>query len=119
MAAPAAMPEFCGNVAAVEAAPYWDDALARIALKHRKVEGMAYSLRTEHQDYANRNGTMTPEQQRAYVQEYRATLVTAEEDAFWQRAASSQGDHYFGSAKTLALIGQAFAEAALEMEKQD
>ena len=111
MAAPAAMPEFNGNVVAVQTAPYWDEALASIEDKHSKVNGMAYFLRTRHKDHANKDGKMTPEQQRAYVKEYRAKLITAEEDAFWQRAASNQGYHYFGSAKILGQIGQAFGEA--------
>jgi len=118
MAAPAAMPEFKGNVVAVETAPCWDEALASIEDKHSKVNGMAYFLRTEHKDHANKDGKMTPQQQRAYVKEYRAKLITAKEDAFWQRAASHQGYHYFGSAKTMALIGKAFAEATLKMEKR-
>jgi alpha-galactosidase len=117
MAAAAAMPEFKGRVAAVQTAPFYDMALEAIERKHSKVNGMAYFLRTEHKNHANKDGKMTPEQQRAYVKEYRAKLITAEEDAFWQRAASNQGYHYFGSAKTMALIGKAFAEAALKMEK--
>jgi hypothetical protein len=118
MAAPAAMGEFKGNVVAVQTAPYWDEALASIELKHSKVNGMAYFLRTEHKDHANKDGKMTQKQQRAYIQEYRATLITPEEDAFWQYAASHQGYHYFGCAKTFAQIGKAFAEAMLEMEKK-
>jgi len=118
MAAPAEMPEFEGNVVAVQTAPYWDEALASIELKHSKVNGMAYFLRTEHKDHANKDGKMTQKQQRAYIQEYRATLITPEEDAFWQYAASHQGYHYFGCAKTFAQIGKAFAEAMLEMEKK-
>ena len=61
---------------------------------------------------------MTPQQQRAYVKEYRAKLITPEEDQFWQYAASHQGYHYFGCAKTLAQIGKAFAEAMLETERE-
>jgi len=34
----------------------------------------------------------------------------------WQRGASNGGDHYLGSAKTMAQIGKAFAEDMLEME---
>jgi len=116
MTAPAAMAEFKGNVAAVQTAPYYDMALEAIEQKHSKVAGMAYFLRTQHEDHPNKDGKMTPEQQRAYLEEYRASLITPEEDAFWERAASHQGYHYFGSAKTMALIGQAFAEALLEME---
>jgi len=118
MAAAAAMPELKGRVAAVQTAPFYDMALEAIEQKHSKVNGMAYFLRTEHKDHANKDGKMSPEQQRAYVKEYRAKLITAEEDASWQRAASHQGYHYFGSAKTMALIGKAFAEATPKMEKR-
>ena len=118
MAAPAAMLEFKGTVPAVQTAPYYDMALEAIERKHSKVRGMAYFLRTKHKDHANRDGKMTKEQQQTYVREYRAKLITPEDEAFWKRAASNQGYHYFGSAKTLALIGQAFAEANLEMEKK-
>jgi alpha-galactosidase len=36
----------------------------------------------------------------------------------WKRGASNAGYHYLGCAKTMALIGKAFAEANLEMEKR-
>ena len=34
-----------------------------------------------------------------------------------ERGVSNAGYHYLGCAKTFALIGKAFAEATLEMEK--
>jgi len=52
------------------------------------------------------------------MKEYRAKLITPEEEAMWQRGASNAGYHYLGCAKTMALIGKAFAEAVLEIEKQ-
>ncbi len=116
MAAPAAMPEFQGRVAAIQTAPFYDMALEAIEQKHSKVRQMAYLLRIKHKDHANKDGKMTREQQQAYVREYRAKLVTAEDDAFWKRAASHQGYHYFGSAKTMGQIGKAFAEAMLGIE---
>jgi hypothetical protein len=51
-------------------------------------------------------------------QSSRAKPITPEEDAFWQPAASHQGYHYSGSAKTMALIGETFAAAMLQMEKK-
>ena len=113
-----AMPEFKGSVAAVQTAPFYDMALDAIERKHSKVRQMAYFLRTKHKAHANKDGTMTKEQQRACLKEYRAKLITSEEDAFRRRAASHQGYHYFGSAKTFAQIGKAFAEAMLKMEKK-
>ena len=118
MAAPAAMPEFKGNVAAVPTAPYWDTALADIELKINKVRQMAWLLRTKNKNHANKDGKMTGQQQQAYLTEYRAKLITAEEEALWQRGASNGGYHYLGCAKTMAQIGKAFAEAMLEMEKK-
>ena len=72
MASPAAMPEFKGSVVAVATAPYWDTALGKIESKHGKVRQMSYFLRSKHKDHANKNGTMTAEQQQAYLKEYRA-----------------------------------------------
>ena len=36
----------------------------------------------------------------------------------WQRGVSNAGYHYSGCAKTMALIGRAFAEAVFEMENR-
>ena len=118
MAAPAASPEFKGNVAAVQTAQFWDEDLQAIEDKTSKVNQMRWFLRTEHKDHVNKDGKMTREQQQAYVRAYRAKLVTAEDDALWKRAASHQAYHYFGCAKTMAQIGKAFAEAMVEMEKK-
>ena len=46
-----------------------------------------------------------------------AKRIGPEKEALWKRGASNAGYHYLGCAKTLALIGKAFAEAMLEMEK--
>jgi len=138
MAAPAAMPEFKGNVAAVQTAPYWDKPLADIEAKNGKVGKVsyylrkggvpgrvvssnypiAYSLRKQYWDAPIEDRKMTKEQQQAYVKEYRAKLITAQDEAMWKRGASNAGYHYLGCAKTMALIGKAFAQAMLEMQKQ-
>ncbi len=57
-------------------------------------------------------------QQQAWLEEYPAELITPEAEALLQRGAANGGDHYLGSAKTMALIGKAFGEAMLEMEKK-
>ena len=59
---------------------------------------------------------MTPEQQREYLNEYRARMISPADEVMWKRGASNGGYHYLGCAKTMALIGKAFAEAILEME---
>jgi hypothetical protein len=51
MAAPAAMPEFKGNVVAVQTAPFWSDELGAIDEKHEKVSQMRYFLDSKHKDH--------------------------------------------------------------------
>ena len=118
MAAPAALPEFKGNVVAVPTSPFWDEQLAAIQAKYEKVNQMAYLLRTENKNAANADGSMSKEQQRDYLRKYEAEQVSPEEVALRARGASNAGYHYLGCAKTFALMGEAFAEAVLEMRGQ-
>ncbi|MDX1970674.1 MAG: sialate O-acetylesterase [Planctomycetaceae bacterium] len=115
MAAPAALPEFRGNVIAVETAPFWSEELGDIADKHDKVRQMSYYLDSKHRDHANADGKMTADQKQAYLKKLEAELITPEETARWKRGASNAGYHYLGCAKTFALMGRAFAEATLTM----
>ena len=115
MAAPAALPEFKGNVAAVETAPFWSEELGAIDRKHEKVSQMGYFLNSKHKDHANADGHMTDAEKREYLKKYEAELITPAEVALWKRGASNAGYHYLGCAKTFALMGRAFAEANLEM----
>lgn len=118
MAAPADMPEFRGNVTAVQTAPYWDEPLAAIDAKRGKVRQMAHYLRTKNPNHANKDGAMSEQEQKEFVARYRVELIGSEEEARWQRGASNAGYHYLGCAKTMALIGRAFAEAMLEMQNR-
>ncbi len=115
MAAPAAMPEFKGNVVAVQTAPFWSEELAAIDKQHEKVRQMRYFLDSKHKDHANADGKMTEEQKREFVKKFEADLITPAEAALWKRGASNAGYHYLGCAKTFALMGKAFAEANLKM----
>ena len=118
MAAPAALPEFKGNVVAVETAPYWDQPLGDIDQKNAQIRQMGHFLRSKHKGHANKDGKMTKDQQQTYLKDYRAKLITPADEALWKRGASNAGYHYLGCAKTMALIGQAFAQASLQMEKK-
>ena len=115
MAAPASLPEFQGNVAAVQTAPFWDEKLGAIAEKHDQVRQMAYLLKTKNKNQANADGSMDEQQQREYVKSFEAKLISPEEVALWKRGASNAGYHYLGCARTFALMGKAFAETALEL----
>jgi hypothetical protein len=118
MAAPAFLPEFKGNVVAVETAPFWSEELGAIDKKHERVRQMRYFLDSKHKDHANADGKMTEEQKREFVKKFEADLITPAEAALWKRGASNVGYHYLGCAKTFALMGQAFAEATLQMMKE-
>ena len=115
MAAPAALSEFQGNVTAVRTAPFWDEKLGAIQDKKEKVRQMASELRNKGKRSANADGKMSEAQQKAYLKDYEAKLITPEEAATLKRGASNAGYHYLGCAKTFALMGEAFAEAALRM----
>ncbi|MFO1522658.1 MAG: sialate O-acetylesterase [Kiritimatiellia bacterium] len=117
MAAPAAMPEFAGTVVAVETAPFWAEELAAIDAKRGQVRQMRHFLDTKHKDHANAGGNMTEEQKNEYMKKFEAGLIPPADAARWERGASNAGYHYLGCAKTFALMGRAFAEALLQLER--
>lgn len=117
MTAPSLLPEFRGNVVAVPTAPFWAEELGVIDEKRQQVRQMGYYLNSKHKDYANKDGTMSEEQQREFLKQYEAQLITPADEAMWKRGASNAGYHYLGCAKTFALMGAAFAEANLRMLK--
>lgn len=111
MAAPAAYPEFKGNVAAVHTGEYWDKQLE--AIDNRSHQAGLHRLTLQHRD-----GLEGAALNQAYAA-YRATLFTPEEEAILKAGKSNQGFHYLGSAKTMAGIGKGFAEAMLKMRNAD
>lgn len=119
MAAPAVLPEFNGNVFAVQTAPFWPEELGAIADKRDQVRQMRFYLDSKHKDHANADGHMTEVQKREYMKVFETKLISSAESALWQRGASNQGYHYLGCAKTFALMGTAFAEALLHNPSQD
>jgi Carbohydrate esterase, sialic acid-specific acetylesterase len=117
MAAPAAMPEFKGNVIAVETAPFWSEELAAIEAKRGELRKMRHLLDSKNKNHANADGKMTEAQKREYMTKFEADLISPAEAAMWARGASNQGYHYLGCAKTFATMGTAFAEALLSNRK--
>lgn len=117
MAAPADMPEFKGNVVAVQTAPFWSDELGAIDAKRAQINQMRWFLDSQHKDHPNADGHMTGEQKNQYLKQFEADLISPAEAALWQRGASNAGYHYLGCAKTFALMGKNFAEANLAMMK--
>jgi alpha-galactosidase len=117
MAEPALLPEFVGNVTAVQTAPFWSAELGAIDAKRAEIRQMGFYLSSKHKDYANADGHMTEEQKREYLKEFEARLISPAEKTLWERGASNAGYHYLGCAKTFALMGKAFADATLKMMK--
>lgn len=117
MAAAAQLPEFEGNVAAVETAPFWDAPPSAVADKYDQVQQMEYYLRTKHKDHANADGNMPPAEQRDFIKGYTDGLISPEEAALWKQGASHLGYHCLGCAKTLALMGRSFADTLLGIRR--
>lgn len=113
MAAPASMPEFKGNVFAVQTSPFWDEKLDVIDKKRGDIRQKGYLLRTENKNHENADGKMSKEDQQEFLKEYEKNLFTQEELDLEARGKSNAGYHYLGSAKTYSLIGQALANALL------
>ncbi len=103
MAEPASLPEFKGNVAAVQTAPYWDDKLDALFTR-------------EQADWPKVNATVKAEHDESWGNKMKvmAENFTPEEWKYLQ-GASAFGFHYLGAAKIMAPIGKAFADAMLKL----
>jgi len=112
MSAPAEMPEFKGNVIAIPTAPFWDAKLGKIDNKFGQVRG-----KRGHFDSQVKAGKMTKEEAAKQMKEFEDSLITPEDKKAWARGASNAGYHYLGCAKTFALMGRAFADALLPLQK--
>lgn len=107
MAAPAALPEFEGDVVAVLTEKYWDPELKDLTNRDEKLKQEAKKQQKEQ----NLDGKAA----NALLGELRATEFTDREQEILEKGISNQGYHYLGSAKILGGIGRAFAEAAAEL----
>ena len=103
-AAPASLPEFKGNVVAVETAPFWDDELDALQQRMEKLEAKA--------------GARQPRRTRSRLRRRRTRLARRPSQSSFTpeelkrlKGVSNGGYHYLGAAKILAPIGKAFAEA--------
>jgi hypothetical protein len=111
-AAPAALPEFKGNVVAVETAPFWDSDLnetrERVQALWPKADA---ALAEEIKKHPNqiRDGE-------AFKDKFIADNLPPE-IAKRMSGVSNFGFHYLGAAKIMAPIGKAFAEAMAALQK--
>ncbi|QDV41002.1 hypothetical protein Enr13x_08400 [Stieleria neptunia] len=102
MAAPAAMPEFEGNVAAVLTENYWDAELDELKDRGGKIKAKSQEL--------NKDPSLSRQQREQALATFREELYTPRELEILKGSSNAQY-HYNGSAKIMAQIGKGFAEA--------
>jgi hypothetical protein len=101
MAAPAALPEFAGNVAAVWTEVYWDKELSAAKAKEQMVRGEA----------KRRVGAGETVDVEALLKE----KLSERERTILQKGISNLEFHYLGSAKILGGVGKGLAEAMVRL----
>ncbi|WP_395717862.1 sialate O-acetylesterase [Prosthecobacter sp.] len=109
MAAPAALPEFKGNVAAIRTEQYWDRELKHARAKENEVKERAKKAAKEQK--------LKPAEERALVEKMRAESLTERERLVLEKGVSNAEFHYLGSAKILGGIGKGLAEAMQRLRK--
>lgn len=109
--APTLLPEFKGNVVAVETAPYWDDDLD--ALQQRKEKLNAKLEQEFKKDPKLKQADKDELRKKAMDEQFKP-----EELKRLKTGVSNGGYHYLGAAKILAPIGKAFAEAVIGAESK-
>ena len=107
MAAPAEMPEFKGRVAAVSTEEFWEPRLEELQGRWKEVKAKNGELKAQ---------GLSKEQQKAAIDEFLKTVYSPEEWKLMETGVSQACYHYMGSAKIMARIGKAFAEAMIKLE---
>jgi len=112
MAAPAAMDEFKGTVAAVRTEKFWDREVSALKEREEALKPEIERIRGE-----VKQGTQTRAQGDAAIESLYASRFNERELALLRESVSNQEYHYLGSARILAPIGEAFAESAVALLK--
>ncbi len=111
MAAPASLPEFQGNVAAVLTENFWDLDVVALRQREKPIKEQEKRLREE--------GKLSREEQKAAVEKLYAETFDERELDILRNSVSNADFHYMGSGKVMAQIGKGFAEALVEMLGQN
>lgn len=109
MAAPAKLPEFKGNVAAVLAEKYWDRELKVARAKEAKLKDQAKQQA--------KGGKLKPAEEKAAADKLLAEGLTQRERQVLEKGVSNAEFHYLGSAKILGGVGKGLAEAMAELKQ--
>jgi alpha-galactosidase len=108
MAAPAAMPEFKGKVAAVQLDKFWDPKLEELQCRWQKVKDKSRELK---------GSTLGNDEKKAAIDAFLKTVYSPEEWKLMEIGVSNATYHYLGSAKIMARMGKAFADALADLSK--
>lgn len=108
MAAPAALPEFKGTVAAVRTEKFWDQELTAAKAKENTLRQQAKKLAAENK--------LKPAEEKAALAKLLLEGLTERERMVLEKGISNQEYHYLGSAKILGGIGKGLAEAMIELK---
>jgi hypothetical protein len=109
MAAPAEMPEFKGHVAAVSTEEFWEPELEELQGRWKQVKAKNGELKAK---------GLSKQEHTDAMDEYLKTVYTPEEWKLMETGVSNACYHYLGSAKIMARIGKAFAEAMIKLEEK-
>lgn len=113
MAAPAALPEFKGNVTAVLTEKCWDMEVVDLRQREKQIKPRVDEINSGVEE-----GKLTREQEKAALDRLYRETFTQREIEILKNSTSNFTFHYMGSAKIMAQIGKAFAEALAEMQRK-
>ncbi|GIW78477.1 MAG: hypothetical protein KatS3mg105_0284 [Gemmatales bacterium] len=113
MAAPAKMPEFKGNVAAVLTENYWDLELAKLQEREKALKPKIDAI-----NKMVKEKKLSREEGKAAIDKLYSDTFTKKELITLKESVSNAGFHYMGSAKIMTQIGKGFAEAMVELMRK-
>jgi alpha-galactosidase len=113
MAAPAALPEFKGTVAAVLTEKYWDMEVVALREREKKIKQEVGDINKKMKE-----GTLTREEGKAALDALYSKTFTPRELVILKESTSNADFHYMGSAKIMSQIGKAFADAMVGLMKK-
>lgn len=109
MAAPAQLPEFKGNVAAMLTEKYWDRELNDAKEKSESIKQKAKKLAAENK--------LQPDAAKSALEKLLTEELSERERLVLEKGISNLEFHYLGSAKILGGIGKGFAETMVELKQ--
>jgi alpha-galactosidase len=110
MAAPAALPEFRGNVIAVPTEKYWDMEVVALREREKQIKPQVDEINNKMKE-----GELGREEGKMALDKLYAETFTPRELVVLKESTSNFDFHYMGSAKIMAQIGKGFAEAMFGM----